>query len=110
MSNRVFDAPVADTGPIPAYKIVEMEGPFHREISVFDEKERVIKKQAVIEPVGYMVFFPRGHSQMYYSTKALERAGFGEVVPLINMGAGEAEVSKEHQPKTVRQPIEKETN
>jgi hypothetical protein len=106
MSNRVFDAPVASDGPVPAYKIVEMEGPFHREISVFDEKERIIKKQPVIEDKGYMVFFPRGHSQMYFSTKALERAGFGEVVPLINMNL-EAEVSKDHQPKVVRQPIER---
>jgi hypothetical protein len=106
MSNRVFDAPVAHDGPIPAYKIVEMEGPFHREISVFDEKERVIKKQPVVADKGYMVFFPRGHSQMYYSTDALTRAGFGEVVPLINMNH-EAEVSKDHQPKTVRQPIER---
>ena len=53
-----------------------------------------------------MVFFPRGHSQMYYDLKALENAGFGEIVPLINMNM-EAEVSKEHQPKNVRQPIER---
>jgi hypothetical protein len=106
MSNRVFDAPVAHDGPIPAYKVVEMEGPFTREISVFDEKERRIVKQPVISDVGYMVFFPRGHSQMYHSLKALTNAGFGEVVPLINMNL-EAEVSRDHQPKAVRQPIEK---
>lgn len=106
MSNRVFDAPTATDGPIPAYKIVEMEGPFTREISVFDEKERRIVKQPVSVDKGYMVFFPRGHSQMYYDTKSLERAGFGELVPLINMNL-EAEVSKEHQPKNVRQPIER---
>lgn len=110
MTGRVFDAPTVQDGPIPAYKIVEMDGPFSREISVFDEKERVIKKQTVTADVGYMVFFPRGHSQMYYSIKALQSAGFGEVVPLINMGLGEAEVNKAHPPKMVRQPIEKETN
>ncbi len=43
---------------------------------------------------------------MYYSLDALHRAGFGEVVPLINM-ALEAEVSREHPPKMVKQPIEK---
>ena len=107
MSNQsVFDAPVENDGPIPAYKIVEMEGPFTREISIFDEKSKQITKQQVQKEKGYMVFFPRGHSQMYYDLKALENAGFGEIVPLINMNL-EAEVSKEHQPKNVRQPIER---
>lgn len=107
MSNqRVFDAPVEADGPIPAYKIVEMEGPFVREVSIFDEKSKQIRREKSSVDKGYMVFFPRGHSQMYYSTKALENAGFGEVVPLINMNL-EAEVSKEHQPKSVRQPIER---
>ncbi len=54
--SRVFDAPTAQDGPIPAYKVVEMEGPFKCEISVFDEKERVIKKQDVQVDKGYMVF------------------------------------------------------
>lgn len=105
-AQRVFDAPSHDEGPIPAYKIVEMEGPFLKEVSIFDEKSKQIRKEAVTHEKGYMVFFPRGHSQMYYSLKALENAGFGEVVPLINMNL-EAEVSKEHQPKSVRQPIER---
>lgn len=105
-AQRVFDAPTANEGPIPAYKIVEMEGPFQREISVFDEKSKQITREKVSHEKGYMVFFPRGHSQMYYSLKALENAGFSEVVPLINMNL-EAEVSKEHQPKSVRQPIER---
>ena len=43
---------------------------------------------------------------MYYSLKALDNAGFGEIVPLINMNL-EAEVSKDHQPKSVKQPIER---
>ena len=107
MSNqRVFDAPVENDGPIPAYKIVEMEGPFTREISIFDEKSKQITKQQVQKEKGYMVFLPRGHSQMYYDLKALENAGFGEIVPLNNKNL-EAEVSKEHQPKNVCQPIER---
>ena len=107
MSNqRVFDAPVVSDGPIPAYKIVEMEGPFADEVCIFDEKSKQIKREKVTHDKGYMVFFPRGHSQMYYSLKALDNAGFGEIVPLINMNL-EAEVSKDHQPKSVKQPIER---
>lgn len=106
-AQRVFDAPTHSEGPIPAYKIVEMEGPFHKEMSVFDEKTRTITKQAVKYDKGYMVFFPRGHSHMYYSLEALENAGFGEVVPLINMNLGEAEVNKEHPVKTIHQKIER---
>lgn len=106
MSGRVFDAPVVPDGPIPAYKVVEMEGPFQRMISKFDEKEKIIKKEPVVTDVGYMVFFPKGHSHMYHSKEALANAGFGEVVPLINM-AHEAEANKEHPVKTVHQPIER---
>lgn len=106
-AQRVFDAPTQNDGPIPAYKIVEMEGPFIKEISIFDEKTRTIRKEAVKHDKGYMVFFPRGHSQMYYSLEALSNAGFGEVVPLINMNLGEAEVNKEHSVKTIKQPIER---
>lgn len=106
-AQRVFDAPTPNEGPIPAYKIVEMEGPFHREVSVFDEKTRTIRKEAVKHDKGYMVFFPKGHSHMYYTLEALEKANFGEIVPLINMNVGETEVNKEHPVKTVRQPIER---
>lgn len=104
---RVFDAPTAQDGPIPAYKVVEMEGPFQTEISQFDEKSNQIVRQYVKHETGYMVFFPKGHSQMYYTLKALRNAGFGDVVPLINMAQNEAEVNKEHPAKTINQPIEK---
>jgi hypothetical protein len=53
-----------------------------------------------------MVFFPRGHSHMYHSLQALERAGFGEMVPIISMKM-ESEVNKDHQPKSAHIPIEK---
>lgn len=105
-AQRVFDAPTQNEGPIPAYKIVEMEGPFTKEVSVFDEKTRTIRKEAVQHDKGYMVFFPRGHSHMYYTIEALSNAGFSEVVPLINLNH-EVEVNKEHPVKTVRQPIER---
>lgn len=103
---RVFDAPVATNQQVPAYKVVEVAGPFTREVSMFDEKSKQIVKTPVVNEKGYMVFFPRGHSQMYHSIGALSRAGFSEIVPLINL-ANEAEVNRDHQPAAVRQPITK---
>lgn len=108
-SERVFAAPVAQKGPVPAYQVVEMEGPFKRTICQFDEKSKQIVRENVISDVGYMVFFPRGHSHMYHSLRALEDAGFGEVVPLINNGAAEAEINKEHEQPTVHLPIERKS-
>ncbi len=105
-AQRVFDAPTAPEGPIPAYKIVEMEGPFTAFVSIFDEKEKVIKKEPVQHEKAYMVFFPRGHSHRYFTLEALRNANFGDVVPLINMNQ-EVEANKEHPVKTIRQPIEK---
>jgi hypothetical protein len=105
-TQRVFDAPTVNEGPIPAYKIVEMEGPFTHEVTRFDEKTRTLSRDTVTTDVGYMVFFPRGHSHMYHSLEALERAGFGEMVPIINMKM-ESEVNKDHQPKAAHIPIEK---
>jgi hypothetical protein len=105
-NQRVFDAPTVNDGPIPAYKVVEMEGPFLHEVTKFDEKTRILIREQVTSDIGYMVFFPRGHSHMYHSLKALERAGFGEIVPIINMKM-ESEVNKDHQPPAARIPIEK---
>jgi hypothetical protein len=103
---RVFDAPMEQNEPIPAYKVVEMEGPFTREISQFDNKTKTIIKTEVSYENGYMVFFPKGHSHMYPSLDALRRAGFGEIVPLINMRL-DGEINKDLPQKTIRQPIEK---
>ncbi len=110
MSGRVFDAPMEQKGPIPAYRIVEQEGPFKREVCTFDEKTKRIVKHEAISDVIYVVFFPRGHSQAYHSLEALENAGFGEMVPLIRTGDGESEVNKEHIVPTVKVPIEKAKN
>lgn len=103
---RVFEAPVQVDGPIPAYKIVELEGPFERTICHFDEKSKQIVRTPQTSDVGYMVFFPRGHSHMYHSKEALIRAGFGEVVPLIDLRY-ESEMNKELPTKAVRAPIQK---
>jgi hypothetical protein len=105
-TQRVFDAPTMNDGPVPAYKIVEMEGPFSHTITKFDEKTRILVHETVVSDIGYMVFFPRGHSHMYHSLQALERAGFGEMVPIISMKM-ESEVNKDHQPKSAHIPIEK---
>lgn len=106
MTNRVFDAPVADTGPIPAYKVMEHNEPVVRLLSHFDEKSRTIVQQEVINERGYMVYFPKGHSRYYESLEALEAAGMGEIVPLITM-SGEAEMNTEHTDKlpTTRRKI-----
>lgn len=96
---RVFDAPTEQNAPIPAYKVVEVEGPFERERSIFDEKSRTIIKENYIIDKGYMVIFPRGHSMMLDNLEALEQHGFGEVVPLITLSQ-ESEVNEEHVGRT----------
>ena len=108
-SPRVYDAPIESNAPIPAYKVVEVEGPFEKEVSHFDEKSKTIVKNKVQIYKGYMVFFPRGHSVFYDSLEALEANGFGEVVPLIRMNY-DAEVNKDHQPTTVRRKFGKATD
>jgi hypothetical protein len=107
---RVFDAPSQQKGPVPAYKIVEVEGPHERPLVVFDEKSKTIIRRVVEEPVMYKVYFPRGHSITKWSLRELEEAGFGDVVPLIqqNLVSGEAEVVEDRRP-TVQRVIEKET-
>lgn len=104
-ANRVFDAPIQQNGPVPAYKIVEVPGPHKRTISRFDEKTKTLIREDVMTDVGYMVFFPKGHSHMYHSLEALEAAGFGEVVPLINL-ANESEINAASE-NLVRVPIQK---
>lgn len=103
---RVFDAPTQEKGPVPAYKVYEVDGPFEQEQSYFDEKTRTIGKKTVTIEKGYMVLFPRGHSNFYSSLDALEHAGFGEVVPLIQMNL-ESEMNKDLPPSTVRREIER---
>lgn len=105
-SKRVFDAPVVQKGPVPAYKVVEHDVPVTRTLSRFDEKTRQIVKEEVIIQKGYMVIFPRGHSNFYESLEALEAAGFGEVVPLITMN-GEAEVNNDLPVSATQRKIEK---
>lgn len=82
-NKRVFDAPVQQDGPVPAYKVVEVDGPHIRDIVRFDEKSKQITKDTIEEPRCYMVYFPRGHSIRCWTLEELEEQGFGEVVPLI---------------------------
>jgi len=103
---RVFDAPLAEQGPVPAYKVVELDGSFEKEVARFDEKSRTISRETVVVEGGYMVVFPRGHSIYVQTLEQLEEKGFGEVVPLIRMNF-EAEVNKEHAPSTTKRVITK---
>jgi len=103
---RVFDAPAPDSGPVPAYRIVEVEGPFQRERVVFDEHTRELVRSEYTIEKGYLVLFPQGHSIMLDSLEALKKHGFGEVVPLITMGR-EAEVNREMPQKTTKRVIER---
>lgn len=104
---RVMSAPVQETGPVPAYKIVEYNTPWEKEIAHFDEKTRTIERTKVIIDKGYLVIFPRGHSMLIEATEAaLERHGFGEIVPMISL-AGESEIVDESDKRrTVRRVIE----
>lgn len=107
MSNpgRVFDAPIEQNGPVPAYKVVEVEGPFVRTRTLFDEKSRELVRQEYTIDNAFMVFFPRGHSLMLDTLEALQAHGFGEVVPLINLAA-ESEMNDEAaKPRVVKRNI-----
>lgn len=105
METRVYDAPVAADTPIPAYKIMEVDGPFSREIVKFDPIEKKMERAKVVHPRGYMVLFPRGHSIFYHTLEELERNGYSEVVPLIRAGAQESEMVDEHQLGSTKIPI-----
>jgi hypothetical protein len=94
---REFKAPVAQEGPVPAYTVVEWDQPVSGTIYAFDEKTRTITRQEVVYETGYMVFFPKGHTVFYKDLDGLEKAGLGEIVPLINMKAGEVEANKDYQ-------------
>jgi len=106
-ANRVlYDAPVPNTGPVPAFKVLEWNEPVTKNSSRFDEKTRTIVREQVIIEKGFMVIFPRGHSNFYESLEALESAGLGEQVPLINYG-GESEANKDVPVPATRRVIEK---
>lgn len=94
---REFAAPAQSEGPIPAYVVIEWNEPVDASVYRFDEKSRTISKEEVKKSGGYMVMFPRGHSIFYDDLAALEAAGLGEVVPLINMKHGETEANKDHE-------------
>lgn len=102
---NVIDAPIQEAGPVPAYKIVEYNTPWEKEVAHFDEKTRTIERSKVIIEKGYLVVFPRGHSMLIEATEAaLRRHGFEEVVPLITL-AGESEVSEEAPKRTTQRVI-----
>lgn len=94
---REYAAPAQSEGPIPAYVVVEHHEPVDATVYRFDEKSRTIQKEEVKKSGGYMVLFPRGHSIFYDDLAALEKAGLGEVVPLINMKHNEAEMNKDNE-------------
>lgn len=104
--SREFAAPAPREQQVPAYTVVVNDKPIEKAVSRFDEKTRTIVKETVILEGGYMVYFARGHSAFYESLEALEKAGLGDVVPLINSSLNqEAEVNKdmqEFQPATQR--------
>jgi hypothetical protein len=104
---RVFNAPVNADGPVPAFKVVEWNVPVPKTVYTFDEKTRtLVAKETMIEG-GYMVLFPRGHVNFYDSLEALEAAGLGDIVPLINMNHGESEMSPDAPMNSVQRVIEK---
>lgn len=106
--SRVFDAPLPDTGPIPAYRVQELDGPFRRERVVFDEHTRELVRTEYFVDKGYLVLFPQGHSIMLDSLEALAEHGFGEIVPLITLGQ-DAEANRDMPVKTTRRVIERPT-
>lgn len=104
-------APVVETGPIPAYKVYEYTGEVHGTVAYFDEKTRTVERKDIVIDGGYLVVFAKGHSAFYKDLKALEKAGLGEIVPIIQHGQ-ESEMNKEHEdklPKTQRK-IEREAS
>lgn len=104
---RVHDAPVEQQGPVPAYKIVEYNTPWEKEIAHFDEKTRTLHKKQVVIEKGFLVIFPRGHSMLIEATEeALERHGFGEMVPLITMSMDSEVVDEERRGRAVKRVIE----
>lgn len=104
--SRAYDAPMNLDGPVPAYRVVEVEGPFEMVRTIFDENTRELSQKPYLIEKGYMVLFPQGHSMMLDSLEALEAHGFGGIVPLIKLGQ-EAEMSQEHAPTTTKRVIEK---
>lgn len=105
---RVINAPNMDTGPVPAYKIIEYNQPWEKEVSSFDEKTRTIEKRQVVIDKGFLVVFPRGHALLLEQTEeALRAHGFAEAIPLVNMGNGDSEVNKDIEVRTVARRIHK---
>lgn len=108
--SRVFDAPAPSNEPVPAFKVVEVQGPHVRTITRFDEKSKQLIRDEVQEPVKYQVYFPRGHSITKWTLQELEEAGFGSVVPLIKQDSL-AEVNPDaERNQTIPRVIEKQEN
>ncbi len=106
-ARREFNAPAPVSAEVPAYRVLEYDGPpIVKTYCRFDEKSRTIVKEDREITGGYLVVFPKGHSNYYESLDALEAAGLGDIVPVIRM-ADDAEVGKDIPEKTTQRVIEK---
>lgn len=76
----------------PAYVVQRCDGDFSRPIVRYskDENKKPVRNEETEEyKGGFMVYFPRGHSIFVKDVKELERLGFSEQPPLVDMNSGD---------------------
>lgn len=105
---RVFNAPSKPLEQVAAYTIVEVDGPFKKELVQFNEATKTLDRVEVVHDKGYIVQFPKGHSIFYYTLAELKAYGYGETVDLINMNS-DGEIVDEHRASSIHQPIVKKS-
>lgn len=77
-----------DTEIRPRFEVHPLEGEVEREKFSKDKEGKLIKK-TFKEPGGFMVYFPNGASMRVRTKEELERLGFAEPAPLVDMQTGE---------------------
>lgn len=83
-----FHAPRPQDAYKPAFSVEILEGTRKRTVCKRDP-EKGFRYEDVEEPAGYLVTFPRGHSIRVKDKQELQRLGFTEALPIVDMSTGD---------------------
>lgn len=71
----------------PAFEVEILEGTKKRTVHMMVEGELTTK--TIEEPLGYMVYFPSGHSMRVRNHNELKKLGFDRAPNLVDMESGD---------------------
>jgi hypothetical protein len=80
---------------MPAFEVKPLEGQFvTRRVAVYDKEAKEkgqppIRYEDKVEPAGYLVFFPKGHSIRVATLEELKRLGFAGTPYKVDLDTGE---------------------